>query len=762
MLRATLFAGLVLSVAAGGPPAAAEQDGTVAVVVVAVSDAGAAAAAVQAAGGVVTHRYRNVPALAARVPATRLAALRGTAGIGSLEKDGQVVTGPVTVREGKGAEHASIAPEALGGTVERLDVRATPVKPDTYANYLLSGASAVWDATGFGAGSVVAVVDSGTAATIPCLDGAVIGAPGFPSGFDSIGDNPATATNNHPHGTWVAGTIASACTFTALDTHPLIQAVKAHAPSLVVPVSATSSQLLLLGVAPGASIYPVKVFPKGALSTATSEVLEGLDHVLTLKKSGALDVDVVNLSLGGGTLWDGRDAYDRFVDEVEKAGIVVVTSSGNSGPVPNTVGSPGTAFHALTVGATDEAVVSRIFYEYLGLATGMGPGQGLVMRPTVETRIVNFSSRGPLSDGRMGPRIAALGTWNFLPAPTGSFNWVTGTSFASPTVAGAAALLNAWWEKNKGETHPDRIRAALVAGADPRRTGPQWRDANEQGAGVLDVPAAFAKLKDRHPPLFVPWYAGWLTPNVLRFPLPGRVERHTSRTLSLQPGEAKDFVFEIGESTSAVRIDLEGIDVPDNSANAVYANALQVDLQSAKRSAVRRPVDTVLLDSSWNGETLSIDVEDGPWTLAGSPIANQTMEPGLMKLTLSGDFVNESPVAVRARIVRENLKHPLCKPIARLPLEDTDSDTILFADVPAGTARATFDLTWRRDWSRFPTSDIDLVLVSPSDELVLDGATLHAPERAVVTAPEAGSWLVFVDAFELPKPDVARLYLKLD
>ena len=189
----------------------------------------------------------------------------------------------------------------------------------------------------------------------------------------------------------MAGAIAAACTFDALDSHPLIQAVKSHAPSLVAPSSAGSSRLLLLGVAPGASVYPVKVFPKGSLSTATSQVLRGLDHVLTLKKTGALDVAVVNLSLSGGTLWDGRDAFDRFVDAVESAGVVVVTSAGNSGPVPNTVGSPGTALRTLSVGATDEAVVSRIFYEYVGLVSGLGQGQGLVLRPTDETRVVNFS-----------------------------------------------------------------------------------------------------------------------------------------------------------------------------------------------------------------------------------------------------------------------------------------------------------------------------------------------------------------------------------
>ena len=760
MRRASLLASLALVAGASAPAAGAVGGQSVEVVVVAVSDASHAAAAVRAAGGSVTHRFENVPAFTARVPPSQLAALRGAAGVASVEKDGVVTTGPRPARAGGAADAAEISPTDLAGTVARLEPEALQGLPGV-ALASLTSASAAWSRTGFGRGSVVAVVDSGTAASIPCLAGAVIGAPGFPEGFDAVGDNPANAADNHPHGTWVAGAIASACTFTALDSHPLVQAVKAYAPGLVAPVGDASARLLLFGAAPGASVYPVKVFPKGSLSTATSSVLRGLDHVLTLKKGGLLDVDVVNLSMGGGTLWDGRDAFDRFVDELEAAGTVVVTSAGNSGPVPNTVGSPGTARRALSVAATDEAVASRTFYEYLGLVSGLGPGQGLVMRPTDETRVVNFSSRGPLSDGRSGPHIAALGTWNLLPAPGGGFSWVTGTSFASPTVAGAAALLNAWWERTRGEAPPGLIRRALLASADPLRVGRAWRGANDQGAGALDVAAALRRLEEGRADAEPAPGVGRLEANVLRGLLAGRVERYGSRVLSLAPGETRDFVFEIDASTSAVHIEIEGIDVPDNAALAFFPNALQVDLQSAKRSAVARPIDTTLLDSSWNGGTLRIDVEDGAWTRAGEEIANQPMEPGLMKLSLSGDFVNQAAVGARVRIARENRKPPLPRPLARLPLENADSDYVLFLDVPPGVATATFDLTWGRDWSRFPTSDVDLLLLSPKGAVVFDGATLNAPERAVVRSPEAGTWLALVKATDLPRPDVAQLFLTL-
>jgi len=63
---------------------------------------------------------------------------------------------------------------------------------------------------------------------------------------------------------------------------------------------------------------------------------------------------------------------------------------------------------------------------------------------------------------------------------------------------------------------------------------------------------------------------------------------------------------------------------------------------------------------------------------------------------------------------------------------------------------ATFDLHWVRDWSRFPTSDIDMVIFSPEEEIVaMDGATLNAPERATIDSPTQGLWFVLVYGFEL-------------
>jgi subtilisin family serine protease len=761
---------------AAAPSALAGDQGTIDVIILA-DDAPGIAAQVESRGGRVGHIYRNVPAVAAQIAAQDMAAIKALKGVASVEKDGLVYLSdePARTRQ-RLATSLSVEPRAGELEIRSLDVRSSALRPNGYVNYILTGASAVWSETGFGEGSVVAVVDTGTYPVAPCLSsGQVIGAPGFPDGFDAVGDNPANAADNYPHGTWVGGVIGSACSLATRNTSAIARAIAAYAPDLLYPVAPGYVGFDLLGIAPLAKLYPVKVFSKAGGGTPTSTILAGLDHVLELKKTGLLDVDVVNLSLGGPTVYDGRDAFDRFIDELRKAGIVVVAAASNDGPTPNTVGSPATSFSAIAAAATDEDIPSRIFYEYLGLALGADgvagtgdeeAGHGLLMRPTAETRIVNFSSRGPASDGRLKPEIAALGTWNFVESPSGGLSWVSGTSFAAPTTAGAAALLNAYWEGTLGrETDPAAIRNALLFGADSHRVGPAWRSATAQGLGVLDIRSALDRLK--RPSFlsgsFFPLFAGKLMPNVLGEPRPGRSERSPWRSVTLKPAEVRDFVFEIDRSTSKVSIEFENLSMPDNSRPVLYPNSLEVDLQSAKRSAAERPVG-FLLDAGFAaavGGAFTIEVEDGLWSFAGIPVAEQPMEPGLMKLSLSGDFTNESAVASRLRITRENDAERLQKPISKSVISQDDV-FIVPVDVPEGTTTATFNLRWQRDWSRFPTSDLDLILYDPDLNVIPDGATLNSPERAVVANPKPGTYYAVVAGFEVDKTDFYRLYVQLE
>jgi subtilisin family serine protease len=727
-------------------------------------------AQIKSLGGTIKFKYRNVPAVAAAIPADRMDAIAGFPGVTKVEKDRMICLHDAAYTNKNPASLRSFAVQNMEGIkVKTVDLPTLDLDalPKGYANFLYTGAVDVWSKTNAGAGTIVAVVDTGVVPNA-CIGHAVIGAPGFPEGYNATGDGvSAMDPSNDYHGTYMGSVIASACAlnFSAYPSHPLYRAISTYLPW-------TPDFVPIFGQAPNAKLYPVKVFDVTGEDAPTSVILDGLDHILTLKKSGALDIDIVNMSLGGPTVYDGRDAFDRFVLELWKANILVVTSAGNSGPIPNTVGSPATAFNSIAVGGLDYAVSSRVFYEFVGLTIFPGlPGQGLVMRPADETRVVNFSSRGPLSDGRAGPDICALGTWSFHSRPDNTFSWELGTSASAATVSGGAALLNAYWKNVEGkETNPFILRHVLMGGANKNEVGPAWQGINDQGQGALDVSTSLNLLK--HGKWLFPTikYTGSLRPNIL--PGPGRnsVDTFKSHTITLRASETADFILPINSYTSRVIVDIFDIKAPDNSDYAFAPNRLEINIQSAKRTAAPRPLQEFWW-YPWDpgfpaffGDSLTISIEDGPWTLTSSspvtlPLADQPMEPGLMKVTLAGDISNESSVSFKIRITREGFRKPLKRPIATKAIH---MDDIFWfpVNIPEGVTTATFDLHWSRDWSRFPTSDIDMVIFSPDGKLMsLDGATLNAPERATIDSPIKGLWFVLVHGFELYTPDIFELYL---
>lgn len=431
----------------------------------------------------------------------------------------------------------------------------------------------------------------------------------------------------------------------------------------------------------------------------------------------------------------------------------------------------GPSFGAVSVGALDYAPSSRVLYEYLGLAYGLGHGQGLVMRSTDDTRVVNYSSRGPLSDGRFGPEIAALGHWNFHLSgdfdeegnPIQVFRWAGGTSFSAPTVAGGAALLNAWWEAEGNETDPTVLENVLFLGADPDVVGPVWQGINDQGYGTLDVPASLDRLMAGDWRLRPAKKAGELTANVLGKPVPGKVQSWESESVTVDPSEPFDAVFEIGEATSKVTIEVYDIDAPNNSERAVWPNALEVHVQSAKRTSFPHPVAGYWYPY-WYGDSLEIAIEDGPWTEPWGLGVDQPMEPGLMKLSLIGDYSNEAAVSFKVRITRENFRErfDVKSRVANGVIKMADSEMIP-VEIPEGVTTATLDLTWHRDWRMFPTSDVDMIIFDPTFALAsVDGATGNAPERATIENPAPGTWYVLLDGYEVNKPDNYDLYLTLD
>jgi len=751
LVSLTLVGSLFSAPAYAAPSFQSTDGGSVDVLIQSIGPTDSLVGFIQSLGGMVNFQYHNVNVVAASIPADMIPEIVVYPGVEQIEKDGKVEPGQITGLSKDSPVPLVVEVESSPDvTLEAVDISTLP---EGYSNFLLSGAANVWQDTGLGEGTIVAVVDSGTAPNV-CLSHAVIGAPGFPDGYNATADGvPATSNQNYFHGTHVGGVIASNCALTLPETNPVYQAINAYIPyTTTIPV---------LGQAPFAQLYPVKVFDTTGVGSPTSVILDGLDHVLTLKNDGLLDIDIVNMSLGGGTLWDGHDAYQAFVDALTDSHILVVSSASNDGPIPNSVGSPATSFNGISVGALDYAVSSRIFYEYIGLTYGLGSGQSLVMRPTDETRVTNFSSRGPLSDGRASPDIAALGLWNFHAGPNNELRWAGGTSFSAPTVTGAAALLNAYWESMGSETDPLVLRNVLLASANPNLVGEPWQDVSEQGFGALDVPASLELLQTRPNIEFKDNRSQPLQANILSNARNNNVEVFESEEITLSASENHDFVFEINKFTSSVTIEVFDVSAPDNSLYAFWPNALEFHLQSGIRTSVQHPIAGYWYPYT-TGDSFTIQVNDGSWTFNGSEEFYQAMQPGLMRFSLIGDFSNEAPVSFRVRITRENFRDVLRKPISENEIRMDDAITVPF-DIPEGTTRATLDLTWQRDWTMFPTSDIDMVVIDPDfNTASLEGATLASPERVVLDSPAAGRWYALILGYEIYRTDNYKLYLTLE
>ncbi|MDX3352892.1 S8 family serine peptidase [Streptomyces sp. ME01-24h] len=282
------------------------------------------------------------------------------------------------------------------------------------------GAPDVWAGGDTGQGVDVAVLDTGYDPGHPDLDGVVTDSRSFVPGED--------VEDHHGHGTHVASTIAG---------------------------NGAASGGKEKGVAPGVRLHVGKVL-SNAGSGSDSWIIAGMEWAAREAKAR-----VVSMSLGSDQPTDGTDPMSQAVNELSaETGALFTIAAGNSGPSEGTVGAPGAADAALTVGAVDSS-----------------------------DAIADFSSRGPrFRDDAMKPEITAPGV-DILAARsqwatfgTGSYATISGTSMATPHVAGVAALVAA--------KHPDwngaRIKDALVSTSAATPDIP----ADSGGNGRVDAVAA--------------------------------------------------------------------------------------------------------------------------------------------------------------------------------------------------------------------------------------------------------------------------------
>ncbi|MBB5871845.1 hypothetical protein F4553_005224 [Allocatelliglobosispora scoriae] len=286
----------------------------------------------------------------------------------------------------------------------------------------LIGAPTAWAAGYDGTGVTVAVLDTGIDSAHPDLAGKISAEHNFTEGEEDDLDHVG-------HGTHVATTIAG---------------------------SGAASAGKYKGVAPGAKLLDGKVCVQ--FGCAESWILAGMQWGA---ESGA---KVISMSLGGSNGPEIDPLEQAVNDLTAQFGTLFVIAAGNDG-TDESVSSPATADAALAVAAF-----------------------------TKEDELAEFSSRGPRAeDNGIKPEIAAPGQDivagrskdGFLGEPGELYMPLSGTSMATPHVAGSAAILT----QVHPQWSPAQRKAALMAAAKPNPTVGVFA----QGAGRVDIGRAITQ-----------------------------------------------------------------------------------------------------------------------------------------------------------------------------------------------------------------------------------------------------------------------------
>jgi subtilisin family serine protease len=252
--------------------------------------------------------------------------------------------------------------------------------------------------------AAVAVVDTGI---MPRPDLNVVGGTDCANDLlgDLLGGGGGKTKDNNGHGTHVAGTVA------AMDTGQGV-----------------------VGVSPGTPLYAVRVFSSFGAGSL-SNVICGLNWVA--ENAAANNIKVVNMSLGGDGTDDGlcgttdKDAFHAAVCRVTAAGVTVVVAAGNSKEdLVKSVPANYDEVLAVTAMADFDGKPGGLF---ASTASASCAAKSL---DDVAATFSNFAAPGSPDANHViaAPGVCITSTWN-----DGKFKAISGTSMASPHVAGLVA-----------------------------------------------------------------------------------------------------------------------------------------------------------------------------------------------------------------------------------------------------------------------------------------------------------------------------------
>ena len=331
-----------------------------------------------------------------------------------------------------------------------------------------------------GAGKVVAIIDTGVDMSHPAFSGGLHGTPAIDSSKGA-----ALARQVGKSGTYVSEKFPFAYDYADGDNDA--SPAGSHGTHVAGITAANGSQIT--GIAPDAQIIVGKV-ARSRGGIPDSALLAALDDMAVIKP------DVVNLSLGRTAGMDSAadTLFAGVYEKLQNNGTIVDVAAGNeysaaygnksgknlpyaSDPDSSTLGEPSTFAPVVSVASIENARNGRGAY-----------------------KMSDFSSWGVSPDMRLKPEVTAPGGNIYSSVPGGGYQYMSGTSMATPQITGVSAvvlervqndpLFSSMSARQKADVVQNLIMGTAVPVADPNVGSGAYYSPRKQGAGLVNVQAA--------------------------------------------------------------------------------------------------------------------------------------------------------------------------------------------------------------------------------------------------------------------------------